>query len=279
MKNESQMDKRIYEGIEACRPASEDLDDGELAEVAGRVNEDPQARLVYDRVQEFDAAILKSIDDVPVPAGLAERILDSLREAEQQTNGHGDAALAGVVAAATTTGEPPSEASVVPALGSSGRFGFSRRRATAAAITALLACVLLIVVVNLLQESSELELVDLASHWQGKLGDDWQQTAPPADFAVPAAVQNAASRWQWVDRYLAVPVVAYELQNAKGGRAMLFVARMNRAGLPSAPPVRPQWASGKAVAYWQSGARVYVLVMENERSYQDFVRTSAAPFA
>jgi len=272
------MDDRIREGIEACRPASDDLDSPELADVARRVKDDPQARLAYDRVQEYDAAILKSIDDVSVPPGLSERILERLCAArDESANGRSKDLLAGVVAAASSAREATPDAQVSPA---PRRLALSRRHLTGAALTALLACVLLVVVINLMQEPSDLALPDLADQWQVKLDDNWQQMADaPADFALPGAVLVKPAGWQWIDRYTTVPVVAYELVHAKAGKAMLYVARMTRNGLPSAPPLTPQSTSGKAVAYWQSGSHVYVLVVEHERNYRAFVRPSTTPFA
>ena len=38
------MDKRIREGIEACRPAGEDLHGPEMADLAERLENDPLAR-------------------------------------------------------------------------------------------------------------------------------------------------------------------------------------------------------------------------------------------
>jgi hypothetical protein len=60
---------------------------------------------------------------------------------------------------------------------------------------------------------------------------------------------------------------------------MLYVARMSRNGLPSTPPLEPQSSSGKAIAYWQSGSRLYVLVVDDPKDYRDFVHASTAPFA
>ncbi len=272
------MDKRIREGIEACRPASEDLNSPEMADAARGVQDDPLARLVHDRVQKYDAAILKSIDDVSVPAGLSQRILERLRAArDESADGRSEELLAGAVTAASKTHEASSDAQISPV---PGRLALSRRNLTGAALTALLACVLLVVVINLLQERSELALADLADQWQAELGNNWQKlaTAPP-DFEVPGAVLVTPTQWQWIDRYTTEPVVAYELVHAKAGKAMLYVARMTRDGLRGSPPLTPQSTSGKAVAYWQSGSRVYVLVVEDDRNYRAFVRPSTTPFA
>jgi hypothetical protein len=141
--------------------------------------------------------------------------------------------------------------------------------------------VLVIAVGNWLGQGSQLELDLLADQWHNRLGDQWEEMArAPEDFAVPAAILVAPARWQWVDQFTTVPVAAYELAHANAGRAMLYVAQMKRAGLPGAPPFQPQSnTGGRAVAWWQSGDRVYVLVVEDERSYRAFVQPSTTPLA
>ncbi len=102
----------------------------------------------------------------------------------------------------------------------------------------------------------------------------------PRDFPLPEAIRATEVRWQWIGRYTPTPVVAYELNHPQAGKAMLYVTRTSRGGLPSAPPLTPQWRSGgEAVGYWQTGEKVYVLVVPDERSYRAFVRPSAAPLA
>lgn len=268
------MDKKIRESIEACRPASDDLLADDMADVARRVNEDPQARLIRQRVEQWDAAIGQSIEDVPVPPGLAERILERLEAARPDEAAQGaDRLLAASVSAASQTVPHTGETHVVRSRGAA---AWSRRRWAGAVTVALLACVLVVVVGNWLNRDSQLPLETLAEQWREQLGNNWEQMArAPKDFAVPEDVLVMPKRWQWVDQFTTVPVAAYQLAHAKAGEAMLYVARLKRDGLPSAPPLRPQSnTGGRAVAYWQSGDRVYVLVVEDERSYRAFVRPS-----
>lgn len=277
------MDRRIREAIEACRPASDDLHDADLTDAARAVQDDPQARLDYERVQHYDAAIVKSIDDVPIPAGLEERILARLRAAEgEPLNGRNDELLAGVVTAATgeqpAAGQPATEPHVVPA---PRRFGMPRRRSSVAALAAVLSCVMIVAAYSLWPEPGEEDLVTLAERWQGGMNDKWESMDDaPHELPVPAgALHVAPARWQWISHYAKHPVVAYELNDPRAGKATLYVAKMKREGLRSSPPLKPQSNSRKVVAYWQSGSCVYVLVVDNERDYQRFVRPSTAPVA
>jgi hypothetical protein len=266
------MDKPIREGIEACRPASDDLQSPDMTDVARAVQDDPEARLAYERVQQWDAAMAQSMDQVGVPAGLAERILARLRSAAGETS-----LLAGAVAPASDNGEATLEVRVATA---PTRAGWSRRHWVGAAVSGIVAAALVIAVGYWLQPDSDLPFDLLADQWAGQLSNDWQQAArAPRDFAPPATVLVSPGRWQWIDRFTTVPVVAYELVHHKE-RAMLYVAKTTRPNLPGAPPQRPQSnTGGRAIAWWQSGSHVYVLVVDDERSYRAFVQPSTTPFA
>src|SRR5688572_11232473 len=72
------VDRELLERIDACRPGSDDLHDPRLAPLADELAESPIKRDLYQRVQALDAVIGEAIDDVPLPAGLSERLLASL---------------------------------------------------------------------------------------------------------------------------------------------------------------------------------------------------------
>ena len=100
------MDKRIREGIEACRPGVDDLLDAELAslielaDAARAVGEDPNARLLRERVQKWDVAISASMEQVPLPTDLAQRILERLQAADSPAGSAVPPLLTGAVTAA-----------------------------------------------------------------------------------------------------------------------------------------------------------------------------------
>ncbi len=132
-----------------------------------------------------------------------------------------------------------------------------------------------------LAQGSDLPLEVLAERWHAELNAEWQPAdKAPRDFPTPQAIRIAPARWQWIGRFTPTPVVAYELDHPNAGKAMLYVAKMPRAGLPGGPPASPQWRSGgQAVGYWRSGDKVYVLVVPDERTYRAFVHSSTAPLA
>ena len=275
------MDKRIREGIEACRPGVDDLLDPEqaglieLAAAARAVSEDPNARMLRDRVQKWDAAISASMEQVPVPADLAQRILAGLQAADSASGAAAPPLLTGAVIAAVEDQPRAEDADEVmkPSL-------WQRRHWAGASLSAIAAAALVIAAGYWLQWGSDLPLDQLAQQWQLELTDKWQPaTLTPANFPVPDAIRVAPSRYQWIGRLTPTPVVAYELKLGNT-TAILYAAKMNRPGLRGTPPVSPQMdTAGQAIYYWHSRDIVYVLVVPDKRSYRAFVRPSAGPLA
>src|SRR5581483_8659248 len=72
------MENRIREGLEACRPGSDDLRSPELADVAAAVDGNGEVRSLHQRLQNWDVAISNAMEDVPLPEGLAARLLARL---------------------------------------------------------------------------------------------------------------------------------------------------------------------------------------------------------
>jgi hypothetical protein len=273
------IDRRIIEAIEACRPGSGDLRGADLADVARLVDADPEVRGLYDRVQHWDAAVTSAMQEVSVPAGLAERILARLNAERAPQNG----ALASLVdGAASAAASHDASATVVEIAPATRRSRLSRRQWLAGFAT--LAAMLLVaaLVSSWLPSSADVPMEDLAAAWFEELTENWQDPKRvPSDFAVPSAVLAAPTGWQWITSRAGGGGVAYQLQDARGATAMLYVMQMGRRDLPSHPPAQPQSTTlGKAVGYWQSGNRVYVLVVAgDERDYRSFIAATPAPLA
>ena len=270
------MDKRIREGIEACRPGSDDLLDPQLADVAQAIGQDADARAAEDRVQKWDVAIASALEQVPVPAGLAERLLARLQTAVENTNPDAPALLA----------ESATAAQQVPGVGEDAvdaplrRSIWQRRHWAGASLAAIAAAVLVIAAGYWMQVDSDLPLDQLAARWHEELTNDWHPAErAPSDFPVGESLRVPPTRWQWIGQFTPTRVVAYELVQGQT-KAMLYVARMTRSGLRSTPPSSPQMdTAGRAIGYWRSGENVYVLVVPDVRNYRAFVRPSTAPLA
>jgi hypothetical protein len=249
-----------------------------MTEAARAVRDDPQVRLVYERVQQWDTAIGQSIDDVNVPPGLAERIVERLRMAAgASSGGRSTERMSETIAAAANGHHSTGDVQIAPP---PARAPWSRRRWAGAAVSALVACAVVVAVGTWLRQERDLPLDELADQWAAQLGTQWQPIAQaPRDFPLPSALRVPPARWQWIDHYTTVPVVAYELVHAKYGKAMLYVARITRRDVQGAPPAAPYSTAGKTIACWQSGSHFYMLVFEDERSYRGFVKTATTPFA
>lgn len=255
------MDKRILESIESCRPGSQDLESIELADVAARVEQDANVRAVYERVQRADKALRRAMEQVAVPTGLAERILAQLKAAEEP------------VTVAPRADVPERR---------------DRREWLRAGLVATVAAsVLAAVFWGWLQGGSEDSLESLAEAWGQQLEERgetaWQPNAKsPRGFAPPEAITPLPegwemAGWQWIDREKTA--VAYRIADGQGGKALLYVTRLQDAESPMAPLASPQLRTGgKAIGYWRTGRLTYVLVVP-ERNYRMFVRSAGGPIA
>ncbi len=94
---------RWIEAIDACRPGSDDLAQGELVDFAAELDRNPILAREFRRVQQLDTALVEAVADVPLPEGLQERLLAGLRAASA------DAAPAGAPSV-----QAPVTAAVVP---------------------------------------------------------------------------------------------------------------------------------------------------------------------
>ena len=268
------MEKRLVESIEACRPGSDDIASPDMADVARQIQQDPQVHSLYERVQKWDAAVSSAMDKVSVPEGLAERILDRLR-AQAAVSTNEIRSLGGQ--------QPIAEAAAVRlALPLDLASRWSRRK-WLVGFTMIAASILVVAFLSVwLPVGGDVPLEEIADGWLQELGGNWQDTQlAPREFAVPGAVMASPTSWQWLAKRSSARGVVYQLQDRAGATARLYVVRLSRVGLPTAPPASPQSnTAGKAVGYWRSGEVVYVLVVPgDERSYRAFVSSSPVPLA
>jgi hypothetical protein len=247
----------------------------ELAGLAGSLASGTEVRATYDAVQQFDGRVMSAMHAVPVPAGLANRILDRLA-----ANASGAAATA--VAAGTAAGENAPPSAVELTLASSPQAPadarFTRGRWIAVG-TGLAACLLLaagLVIVSRQPDRPQLTVTEKAVGWYEQLGDGWQPMAQsPQGLALPKGIGGTQRGWQWVAKSVAKSGVVYDLGQdphgpvARSG-AVLFVIKGTRPDLPSSAPRTPQsTTAGYAIGAWQSGGLMYVLVVRgNEQAYE-----------
>lgn len=278
------MEKRTREAIEACRPHSGDLASPEMREVADAIAHDPEARVFYARVEQWDSAITAAMQSGSVPAGLESRLLSALRVDQASVDEHPVGTAAGekpdasisdeVMTAAANSGES------AVSLSAAERSSSSRRR-WLAACASIAATIVVVAFLNAwLRDRSPLPIEEQAVAWVDQLGPAWQDIGrAPSGFPVPAALLAAPITWQWMEQ--GRQGVAYQVETAGGVRATLFVVNSSRAGLPSSPPAMPQSTTGgRAIGYWRAGDQICVLVVPGDaRSYRALVNPAAAPLA
>lgn len=265
--------QRILEGIDACRPASDDIRDPDLAFLAGELERDPQTRGLYQLGQKLDASIAAALNDIPVPQDLSQRILARLAAAqpaievppELQPSAH------------ATNVEPAS-------LDQPRR---SRRWLLGTAIGGAVAAGLATVIAKLPSRPAVTQenLDDFVREFfKGEqnvaAGIPIDQQAPPTDFPPSSLLSIRGNmRWRKVAGLLDTRGVAYDLaQGGRQGRATLYVLPIpsTMSGLGNSPPRRPSTTAGVAIGAWQENGRLYVLAVSGgENEYRQFLRSES----
>lgn len=248
------------------------------------------------QTRAFDERLAAALDDVAVPAGLRERLLDRLRLPDRPCLPAGASDPAPAVPADPVPAIPAAPAPApllpqpvaqsVPAAVEPASVPFSRRlrvgRRWWLAAAAAAAGLALAGRWWLLADRADGDVAQLAAAWQQRLTSTWQSTKTlPSGFRVPQSVAVAPRRWQALDRLAGVRGVAWDLSRPGFARAVLFVARMTSAGLPNSPPAAPQSTTGgQTIAGWQSGGLVYLLVVEGDvKDYRRLIHLSVEQMA
>jgi hypothetical protein len=230
----------------------------------------------FARLQKVDAVVAGAVHDVPVPTGLASRLLAAMAA---------QAALQPLV-------NPPAEPDRLAATIVSTRKAASawhRARPWMFSVAGAIAA-LLLVGVSLFQraevEYSPASVLEAAvdffnndSHEQGRL---LSAARPPWGFPVSRYVHlPGETRWRKVGTLLESGGVAYELGGVGNVRATLYVVRRTVSGLPDQPPTRPVYGTARCFsAAWQEGQLLYVLVVVGEgNDYQRLVNVPQGPLA
>jgi hypothetical protein len=266
------IDRRTLEQIEACRPGSDDLQLPEVSDAGAGIDTDPSVHALYAKSQRYDTAVSRAMHEVAVPDGLADRLLARLATGRS-------AALAASANALTT--EDASEVAPPPC-DASRAVGWSRRRLLTLVSTIAATVVVGVSVARYLQSEPDTSVESLADMWLAELDANWvAMNQAPRNYVVPAAITAEATGWQRIPSVNRSLGVVYRLENPQAAIARLFVVRLAKAGLPSSPPVKPQWTTGgRSIGYWQTGELTFVLVVEgNEDDYRSFANVSRMPLA
>jgi hypothetical protein len=267
------------ERIDACRPGSDDLSLPALAELAAAIETDHELADELARSQRFDGAVARAMHDVPLPAGLADRVLARLAQvnavaAPLESSASHPVPLEQGVIAATAPALPSADQSPTPAVADSARGDLgagSRRRWISAALAAAAA---LLIAVGFWQlngsrprQISEHELASAGMQWFNEAAPrtGWKASKTPlpgfpldrAITATPTPLPQRSFRTA-----LGEPAVAYQLAARPKG-AVLYVVQTKLVYPVTTIPYKRLGTSGNvSIAAWQRGNLLYVLAVD-----------------
>jgi hypothetical protein len=282
----------IRDAMESCRPGSDDLNLPEMSPLAEALAADPELRGTFSRIERLDRQITAATRDLPVPGGLAERILARLPvqaasdEASHQKQDADQAAIPAIATAldsakVNAAADDPNAVSPLPLPLTRRRI--SRRAWSLAAVgTCALVAAAFFAVLRPQTPLSADDLIAQSGDWAAQIWDraTWS-TIGSAKYPFSAAVRAQALAWTDVSSIVGKDAIAYDI-SIGGHRAVLFVIPSNDPVANSAPPAEPQSSTGgQMIGCWQTGGMVYVLVVEGDaRAYQNLIRPSVQrPFA
>lgn len=222
------MDERLREQFELCRPGSDDLQRPEMAPLRQHLAGDGEARRRFEALQALDARLTDVFQEGPVPAGLQERLLASLRQ---------------------QPADPPTAAAKPAPSGRLTRRGWLWI-AGGAGVAASLAGVGLFLRPR--REESPQRILDLAARlgadgWTDQPGELAAAVPPPAEFPIsPAVDRRRPWRWQYVESLpgLQRGGVAYQWHLDDGARVTLLVTAFRGS------PQQEDWASRTSPPPW-----------------------------
>jgi hypothetical protein len=278
-------DSRILELLEACRPGSDDLSDPAMAPLISQMAASRELDDLYERLQKLDGCLAAAFQDVPVPDGLADRILARLNAAGTEKVITDMAAPPGSAMAESLAGAQPANAAVRPLrfMPRFSRFATSRP-VLAGGVTAALVLLAAVGVLWRMGSSDREISPELAIE---QFNSDRHDGGTPLD-ARPAPSGYPCSeflslppstRWRDVDDFQGAKAVAYDFQGPRGAGATLYVLRGKAAGSPpSSPPWSPHTTGNRAVGWWQEEGLVYVLVIEGDAAeYRQLLQSNSGP--
>jgi hypothetical protein len=220
-----------------------------------------------------DERLAAALSDVPVPAGLQQRLLACLAAAQVDER---------------ATGNENEERAVlhssflVPHL--------SRRWLVAGGGLLTTAALLLVAVWSAIPRTESLsqpvvldEAIRSFDAGTNASGTLLTEKAAPADYPLSAAVLPVrGTRWRPLEeRFLGQKGVAYELPGSSGTGAVLYVLEAAAAtGFDGAPALNPFTTAGCCATAWREGRLLYVLVVQGDPAkYRAYLNLPHDPMA
>lgn len=270
-------DERIIEAIESCRPGTDDVSDPALAFLAAELSADPELDDLYERLQRLDARLAEVFADVPVPEGLADRILGGIASRTAAASCQSEQI-------ADVSGQTPATDAATPL--SPARKTSRRRWFAAAAVALSVAASVLIAVVQFqrpvaMSEDDALgRAIDFfVSDTLAEQGTELTEGNEPEDFPFSRHVRfYQGTSFRPIEGFLECDGVAYDMTNHRGVAATLYVVQRRGVvvpGLPSLPPsYRRAFRTRNCCSVaWESDGLLYVLVVggSSKQTYNSFL--------
>lgn len=241
--------------MDCCRPDQNDLAEPEMAALRETLDGDAEARAQWQRVCQWDEAVRAAMQDVAVPKGLAERLLDSVKRQERGWNEE--------VRGAQDTADSSAEVELL-------RQGHKPARRAAAILVglcAVAATVALAVWFGPWQgQLTGREVAGMARGWMNSLDrESWRANAAPlAEYPLDPSLRFASIRWQRFEALGDRHAVAYQatLPPDRAAAYLLVIQTHRDSRLPTTPPMVPQSTTeGLCIGTWQGRGLLYVLVV------------------
>jgi hypothetical protein len=221
----------------------------------------------------FDISLAAAFQEVPVPEGLADRILDRLAADLADARDQRDSPLF----ADTITATVPSKRT------------FSRRwLLVGGGLLAAAAGLLIAVWLGAHKEEpfSEQFVLDEAIRAFEPESDGpsslLAEKPAPEKYPLSQLVANVrGTRWRQLEDFLGRRVVVYDLPGPAGTHASLYVVAKEVDGLKTSPSLYPSFTTaGCCASAWQEDGLLYVLVVQgNPSTYRGFLNLPRSPLA
>ena len=298
--------RQIRQQIDACRPSTDDLSLPELAELADELQCNRQLRETFARAQAVDTRIAHVMDDVSLPAGLEQRLLDSLLDDGADSEPGATRSRHALREEAHSIADPEAKPRTEPVECSPAAAAWSKsdllygqdltgisRPSRRCWLVTLASCAAVAIAAAAFwqfrahgQPLSVAGLLADAGHWHAHLSRSASWSAlPPGqslkDYPPSTALRTAPHHWSDISAWAGRPAVAYDLSDDQGHRATLFVIPAHTRIADAMPPRTPgSNTGGQVIGIWQADGQVYVLVVDGElQRYRFLIDVSGPPLA
>ena len=236
--------RELHELMHCCRPDLSDLTEDEARALSEAFAQDEQLRGQFEAEQSWDSAIARAMHDVPVPDGLADRLLAAV-QADASTPAHS-------------------------------RLRFLRSPLAAVVLAAAAVLLLALWLAPWRDNLTAVQMADICRTRVDELDPEaWRRLdRPVAEYPLDPIVRLDVVGYQACSAIKGWPAVVYRAELPPDhGNAYLFVIHTRQGRkLATVPPTVPDSSTGPyCIGVWKSNDCLYVLVVRGTPS--DYLRT------